>query len=73
MSPFGEQTHIQRGAQLLAWYVSQWGGGLNDDDASVMLVQDVLAYSRTEGENPQDICDAALASQAIENHEEGEG
>ena len=52
MSPFGEQTHVQRGAQLLAWYMGQWGGGLNDDDASVMLVTDVLAYSRAEGESP---------------------
>jgi hypothetical protein len=71
VSPFGELRHEQRGAQLLSWYMTQWGGGLNIDDASVMLVTDVLAYSRTEGESPPDICDAAQASLTFHNHEEG--
>ena len=34
-----------------------------------MLVQDVLAYSRSEGEVPEDICAAAQASLTFQNHE----
>ena len=70
---FAEQSPDQRGAQLLAWYMGQWGAaGMELDDASVMLVTDVLAYSRSEGEVPEDICAAAQASLTFQNHEDGE-
>jgi hypothetical protein len=71
MSRFSERSPQERGAEALAWYSDQWAnGGVEATDASVLLVADVMAYSKREGEDPQDIATAAQASLAMYESED---